>query len=85
MNAGDKIHSEAFQMAKLEILQDPSRPSPAPAEFAGQWVAWNVERTQIIANGRTIAEVHAALRKLGEPGALLERVRRLDELRVGRL
>ena len=27
----------------------PDRPKPAPLEFAGQWVAWNEDHTEIVA------------------------------------
>lgn len=29
----------------------PEHPEPAPLEYAGQWVAWNDDRTQIVAHG----------------------------------
>jgi hypothetical protein len=55
-------------------------PAPAPVEFAGQWVAWNRERTQIIAHGAEMAAVHQAAIDAGYPDAVLQRVRR-PELR----
>jgi hypothetical protein len=72
-------------MRKEEILNDPRRPRPAPAEFAGQWVAWNHDHSAIIAHGKTLAEVTHAIDALGQPEALLERVRRPDEILVGSL
>ncbi len=35
----------------------PDRPPPVPARYAGQWVAWNADRTEIISNGENYAEV----------------------------
>ena len=48
---------------------------PAPIEFAGQWVAWNKQRTEIIAHGRRMADVHAAAIAAGHSDAILQRVR----------
>ena len=36
----------------------PDRPDPIPSEFAGQWIAWNQERTQIVAHGKDCHEVY---------------------------
>ena len=33
------------------------RPQPAPMEYAGKWVAWDRERTQIVAVGDDFAVV----------------------------
>ena len=35
-----------------------------PIEYAGQWVAWNDEWTQIVAHGVDIAEVSESARRL---------------------
>ncbi len=37
----------------------PQRPEPAPLKFAGQWVAWDAKRSQIVAHGRELAAVHS--------------------------
>jgi hypothetical protein len=37
--------------------KSPDRPLPVPAEYAGRWIAWNREHTQIIADGATLSEV----------------------------
>jgi hypothetical protein len=63
----------------------PRRPLPAPVEFAGQWVAWNSERTEIIAQGTSVAAVRAAAIAAGQPDALLQKVSRPDQVFVGRL
>ena len=55
------------------------------AEYAGQWVAWNEDETTIVAHARTLPEAIAAAEEAGYPDALFERVRRLDEILVGRL
>ena len=55
---------------------DSIHPRPAPIEFAGQWIAWNKQRTEIVAHGETMASVHAAAIAAGHPDAILQRVRR---------
>lgn len=35
----------------------PDRPPPVPLEYAGQWLAWNEDHTEILAHGRSIREV----------------------------
>lgn len=64
---------------------DPAAPMPAPIEFAGQWVAWNKGRTDIVAHGRHFAEVHALARAKGFPDAVFQRVRKPTERFVGSL
>ena len=56
---------------------------PAPAEFAGKWVAWDREETRIIASGTYLQEVRAKARAQGETDPLFEKVPRLDASFVG--
>lgn len=72
-------------MPTRKALENPNRPLPAPVEYTGQWVAWNKERTIVLAHGSTLAEASDAAKSVGYPDALFERVRRPDELIVGRL
>lgn len=58
-------------------------PQPAPVEFAGQWVAWNQERTEIIAHAPDFATAWKTAREAGFPDAILQRVRRPDERLIG--
>ncbi len=60
-------------------------PPPAPVEYAGQWVAWNKQRTEIVAHGKHVAEVHDAAIAAGHPDAILQRVRQLGECFIGAL
>jgi hypothetical protein len=60
-------------------------PPPAPVKFAGQWVAWNKERTEIVAHGPNMAAVHAAALAAGHPRAILQRVRRPELRFIGAL
>ena len=65
-------------------LQEPERPKAAPVQYAGQWVAWNEDRTEVIAHG-TVAEVRTAAIAKGQPLALIEKVPRRDATFVGSL
>ena len=62
---------------------DSDHPQPAPVEFAGQWVAWNKQRTQIVAHGADMAAVHAAAVAAGHSNPVLQRVRRPDVHFIG--
>ena len=64
-------------------LNDPRRPKPAPAQYAGQWVAWNKDRTAIIAHGIDVAVVREAAIAAGHPLALLQKVHLPDRMQVG--
>ena len=54
-----------------------------PIEYAGQWVAWNGQRSKIIASGKDFAEVNRATEKTGEKHPLFEKVPRPDTRYVG--
>jgi hypothetical protein len=60
-------------MSKLKSTEKLQHPIPAPIEFAGQWVAWNRERTSIVAHGQDMAEVHKAAVRAGHPDPILQR------------
>lgn len=66
-------------------LSDPRRPKPAPVEYAGQWVAWNEDRTAIFAHDNDVAVVREAAIAAGQPLALLQKVHRPDRMQVGLL
>jgi hypothetical protein len=51
----------------------PDGPQPTPLEYAGQWVAWNKERTSIVAHGTSFGEVRAAAIAAGCPEPLMQR------------
>ena len=57
-------------------LNDPQRPKAAPIQFAGKWVAWNTERTEIVADGDDVATVRAEAIEAGHPLPLMEKVPR---------
>jgi hypothetical protein len=70
-------------MTTPDSIHDPRRPRPAPIEFAGQWVAWNRQRCEIIAHGKTFAEAHDAAAAAGHPNAIFQKVRRPDANFIG--
>ena len=42
-----------------------------PKEYAGQWIAWNQDRTHIVASGATPREARDAAIKAGELNPIL--------------
>lgn len=75
---------ESLEMtARIDRIHDPRRPKSAPSEYAGQWVAWNRDRNEIIAHGSDVAQVRAAAVAAGQPDALLEKVSHSDHIFVG--
>jgi hypothetical protein len=55
-------------------LRYPDRPPPAPLKYAGEWVAWNEGRTQIIAHGENFGKVRAEAVAAGCANPLMQRV-----------
>jgi hypothetical protein len=70
-------------MSQPQNANEIRHPGPAPVEFAGQWVAWNKDQTEIVAHGADVATVHAAAKAAGHPEAILQRVRRPDRIFIG--
>jgi hypothetical protein len=70
-------------MPKSETTAVQRWPTPAPVEFAGQWVAWNSERTEIITHGTDVAAVRAAAIAAGHPDAILQKVRQPNSIFIG--
>ncbi len=52
----------------------PNRPQPTPLEYADQWVAWNKDRTQILAHGANFGKVRAQAVAGGCAEPLMQRV-----------
>jgi hypothetical protein len=70
-------------MPKTNSSVDQHWPRPAPVEYAGQWVAWNKARSEIVAHGTDVAVVRAQSIAAGHPDAVLQRVRRPDTIFIG--
>lgn len=65
------------------VNQRSPTPPHAPVEYAGQWVAWNKERTQIVAHGPKLPAVHQQALAAGHPEAILQHVRRPESRFIG--
>jgi hypothetical protein len=70
-------------MPTSAVIGDLRRPRPAPPDYAGEWVAWNKGRTEIVAHGADVAAVRAAAVGAGHADAILEKVRRPDSVFIG--
>lgn len=57
-------------------MADPRRRKPAPLEYAGEWVAWNDDRSEILAHGDDSETVWSEAITQGASNPLLEKVRR---------
>jgi hypothetical protein len=67
-------------MITHEMLNDStSAESPVvPIEYAGQWIAWNPQGTQIVASGRTIQDAAQAAASAGEMQPVFAKVPKAD-------
>ncbi len=54
----------------------PGRTQPVPAEFAGQWIAWDATRREIVAHGPEMAQVRRAAIASGHTEPVLQKVSR---------
>jgi hypothetical protein len=52
----------------------PAGPQPTPLQYAGQWVAWNKDRIQIVAHGTNFGKVRAQAIAAGCAEPLMQRV-----------
>jgi len=54
----------------------PDRGRPVPAELAGQWIAWNDDRSQVLAHGTDLSEVRRQAAEHGCACPVLQKVPR---------
>lgn len=66
-------HSVRISLNELK-KRFPDHPGPAPLELAGEWVAWNKDRSKIVAHGRRFGEVRTAAIATGCREPLMQRV-----------
>lgn len=76
MATTDDLKDIAAKRERLRKAVEGRRPSPPPIEFAGQWVAWNQNCSEVIAHGKTMDEAHVAAAEAGYPDAPLMKVPR---------
>ena len=58
-------------------------PKPAPVEYAGQWVAWNREQTEIVGHGMTWMDARQMAAADGFADAVLQKVPRPETVFIG--
>jgi hypothetical protein len=64
-----------MQMTLNEFVSRfPDRRSPIPGEFAGQWVAWNQDCTEILSHGKDLTTVRERAISLGCERPVLQKV-----------
>jgi hypothetical protein len=54
----------------------PDRPKPIPADYAGQWIAWDATRSKIVAHGLEMSQVRSDAIAAGHPEPILQKVPR---------
>lgn len=59
------------------------RPPAVPIEYAGRWIAWNRQRTKIVATGATLPEARQAAQAAGETAAVFAKAPRANVRFVG--
>jgi hypothetical protein len=62
---------------------DPRATSPVPLEYAGKWVAWASDHSQILAQSDSIQELWQIVQDRGIPDPIFEKVPRSDMRFVG--
>ena len=64
--------------------QNPTAEQPdIPSEYAGRWIAWNEESTEIVASGDTLTECHQDAEKNEVENPRFEKVPELDVRTIG--
>jgi uncharacterized protein DUF5678 len=58
--------SETFSMPRV------------PKEYAGKWIAWDAQRTRIVASGATFSEVQRAAEATGESNPIFAKAPRAN-------
>lgn len=54
-----------------------------PKRYGGKWIAWDFNRTRILASGATLIEAKRAAEALGETRPVLAKVPRADVRFIG--
>jgi hypothetical protein len=54
----------------------PGRRPPVPAEYAGQWLAWNNDESEIVAHGTNMTEVWNQAIQRGCANPVLQKIPR---------
>lgn len=54
-----------------------------PIEYAGKWIAWNADKTKIVASGVTLLEAIQAAQSTGESQPIFAKAPRADVRFIG--
>ena len=52
-------------------MEKKDKNTAVPREYCGKWIAWNHDRTRIVASGLTYVETRKAAEAAGEPHAYI--------------
>jgi hypothetical protein len=55
-------------------IRFPERGEPVPAQYAGQWIAWNMDRTAVVACGTDMCEVRSQALARGCTRPVLQKI-----------
>lgn len=59
-------------------MSQPSSMPRVPKEYSGKWIAWDFNRTRIVASGTSLEEAKQAAQAAGEIRPILAKVPRAD-------
>jgi len=74
-----------WELAEKASVMDMEIKTPliVPIEYAGKWIVWNSEGTQIIASGQSFQEAFEAAAATGENEPVFEKCPKANERFVG--
>lgn len=58
-------------------------PSAVPIEYSGKWIAWNRERTEILASANTMKEILEIAKQRGFVEPIFSKIPRADIVLIG--
>ena len=61
----------------------PNRPDPVPAEYLGQWIAWDKCRRTIVAHGDNLSDVAKRARDAGCEESIMQKIPRATFVGLG--
>ena len=79
----EKAHALASAAGKGDLAAEHRWLEQHRNEYAGQWVAWNKEGTEIVAHGRELSVVHDAAIAAGHLDCVLEKVPKANTVFIG--
>jgi hypothetical protein len=83
VNGATIAEKEFPTMPSRKSVERPNRRKPAPPEYAGQWVAWDRQQTEIVAHGSQSKYVLDAARAAGHAAPVMQKVPTLGSYFIG--